>query len=157
VSAVKKNQKEDARVDDGQPQACQPTGSTASGNQPIPTGTEFMVIRYGREPRRVRVVGVYGQRVGVRTVATGRLAYLPLREALRLYRLTQSYDCDYMVSMDATRMVKVETVRLACGCTGRHIRIATKVTLEDGRQVTFMERMPKGKAIAQAREVVARG
>jgi hypothetical protein len=53
-------------------------------------------------------------------------------------------------------MVKVETVKLVAA-NGRAIRLTTRVVLENGQEVTFMERMPKGKAIAQAREVVARG
>lgn len=53
-------------------------------------------------------------------------------------------------------MVKVETVKLVA-VNGRAIRLATRVVLEDGRMVTFMERMSKRAAIEQAREVVSRG
>ena len=51
--------------------------------------------------------------------------------------------------------ITVETVKLAAA-NGRRIRLATKVTI-DGRSVTFMERMSKGRAIEQAREVLAKG
>jgi hypothetical protein len=34
---------------------------------------------------------------------------------------------------------------------GRHIRLASMVTLEDGTEVRFVERMPNGEAIRQAR------
>ena len=39
---------------------------------------------------------------------------------------------------------------------GHYIGMVTRVTLPDGRQVTFMERLPKGLAIQQAQQVLAR-
>ena len=50
---------------------------------------------------------------------------------------------------EGSKGAKVETYRLVAS-NGRHIRLATKVTLADGRVVKFMERMPKRAAIAQA-------
>ena len=37
--------------------------------------------------------------------------------------------------------------------TGKHIRIATKVTFADGYEVKFIEKMPNGAAIKQAQEL----
>lgn len=51
--------------------------------------------------------------------------------------------------MTNTASATVSTFRLTAR-NGRHIRIATKVTFEDGTEVKFMERMPKGEAIRQA-------
>jgi hypothetical protein len=39
---------------------------------------------------------------------------------------------------------------------GRRIRLASMVTLEDGTEVRFVERMPNGEAIRQARAEIAR-
>ena len=39
---------------------------------------------------------------------------------------------------------------------GRYIGMVTRVTFPDGRQVTFMERLPKGLAIQQAQQLLAR-
>jgi hypothetical protein len=49
----------------------------------------------------------------------------------------------------------VETVTLVAQ-TGRKIRKATRVILESGCVVTFIERLPKKKAIEQARQVCAK-
>lgn len=51
------------------------------------------------------------------------------------------------------KMITVETVKLAAA-NGRPIRLTTKVTI-DGRAVTFMERLSKRAAIAQARRYFA--
>jgi hypothetical protein len=52
-------------------------------------------------------------------------------------------------------MVKVETVQMVAG-NGRQIRKVTRVTLETGRVVTFMERLSKRAAIQQALDVARR-
>jgi len=49
----------------------------------------------------------------------------------------------------------VETIRLVTP-TGRKIRKATRVTLESGCVVTFIEMVPKKTAVAQARLVCAK-
>lgn len=53
------------------------------------------------------------------------------------------------------RVARVETYQLRA-MTGRPIRRATKVVFDDGREVRFMERMPKRKAIRQAIEEITR-
>lgn len=52
--------------------------------------------------------------------------------------------------------MKVETVRLTAA-NGRPIRITTRVTLDDGRACTFMERLSTAQAIEQARRYFASG
>lgn len=52
-------------------------------------------------------------------------------------------------------MAKVETVKMFAS-NGRYIRKVTRVTLENGRVVTFMELMPKRAAIEQARQIAGR-
>lgn len=54
-----------------------------------------------------------------------------------------------MHSMNSTAQPTVSTYRLTAS-NGRHIRIATMVTLADGRVVRFMEKMSKREAIRQA-------
>jgi hypothetical protein len=44
---------------------------------------------------------------------------------------------------------RIETYRLAAA-NGRHIRIATRVILENGEVISFMDRLTKRQAIAQA-------
>jgi hypothetical protein len=55
--------------------------------------------------------------------------------------------------MVSTNAAAVETVKMVAS-NGRNIRLVTRVTI-DGYTVTFTERMPKGEAIRQAREVIA--
>lgn len=50
---------------------------------------------------------------------------------------------------DRAMTAKVETIRLMAS-NGRPIRLVTKVTLGDGRVVTFTERMSNRAALAQA-------
>jgi hypothetical protein len=40
---------------------------------------------------------------------------------------------------------------------GKHARKASRVTLENGCQITFVEKIPKGKAIKRARALCSRG
>lgn len=51
---------------------------------------------------------------------------------------------------------RVETYSFATRRAG-HIRQATRVVFPDGRKVEFIERLPKAKAIAQAKEQLAKG
>jgi hypothetical protein len=53
--------------------------------------------------------------------------------------------------------IRVETYTMVASWTGRPIRKATQVTLEDGRVIKFMERLPKGQAIEQAKAIAAKG
>ena len=45
--------------------------------------------------------------------------------------------------------MKVETYKLTAG-NGKHIRLATKVTRDDGTEIKFMEKLSKKEAIEQA-------
>lgn len=56
-----------------------------------------------------------------------------------------------MVFMNNTP--KVETYKLFAS-HGRYIRLATQVTLRNGRVVKFLDKMPKGQAIKQALDLV---
>ena len=51
--------------------------------------------------------------------------------------------------MSTHQQPTASTYRLAAR-NGRHIRMATKVTYADGREVRFMEKMGKREAIRQA-------
>jgi hypothetical protein len=58
--------------------------------------------------------------------------------------------------MTAAVAPTVDTYRLTAA-NGRHIRMATRVTFPDGEVVTFLERLGKRAAIAQAiEEVISR-
>jgi hypothetical protein len=50
---------------------------------------------------------------------------------------------------------KVETYRLTAS-NGRHIRMATRVVLEDGQVINFTEKMSNRRAIQQAEFELAR-
>ena len=52
-------------------------------------------------------------------------------------------------------MHTVETIQLTAA-TKRPIRRATRVRRSDGREVVFLERMPRGEAIRQAAAIFAR-
>jgi hypothetical protein len=61
---------------------------------------------------------------------------------------------DYLRSVQNPR---VETYTLKAGDgSGRRVRKATRVIFEDGRRVSFIERLPKKKAIEQAAALLAR-
>ena len=51
--------------------------------------------------------------------------------------------------------MKVELYRMVAG-NGNHIRMATKVTFEDGYVVRFMDRLPKYIAVEQAKQIRAK-
>lgn len=55
------------------------------------------------------------------------------------------------------RNPRVETYQMYAAVTGRPIRKATKVIFEDGREVKFIDRIPKKKAIREALEYLGRG
>lgn len=62
--------------------------------------------------------------------------------------------------MDATATLKgarVETYNLIAARTNRHIRVATKVVLSDGRVIHFLDRMPKRDALRNAAYQIERG
>lgn len=63
----------------------------------------------------------------------------------------------YIILMKQTQEanMKVENYRMIAG-NGRHIRIATQVTFEDGYVIRFMDRMPKYLAVKQAIELRAK-
>lgn len=50
----------------------------------------------------------------------------------------------------------VSTYRLTTK-TGKHIRIASKVTLDDGREIKFVDKMSKKDAIKNAMYQIERG
>lgn len=45
--------------------------------------------------------------------------------------------------------MKVDLVKQYAS-NGRYVRMATRVTFPDGKEVRFMDRLPKGEAIKQA-------
>jgi hypothetical protein len=51
--------------------------------------------------------------------------------------------------------MKVENYHLHAS-NGKHIRIATKVILEDGREIRFLERLSKKQAIRSAQFEISR-
>lgn len=58
----------------------------------------------------------------------------------------------YSLYMENTDMAKTATVELVKQfASNRYARMATKVTLENGRVVMFTERLPKKLAFAAAR------
>jgi hypothetical protein len=57
--------------------------------------------------------------------------------------------------MTTATATKVETYALKAS-NGRHIRMATRVIMADGRVIKFIDKMGKAEAIRQAEMVVAR-
>jgi hypothetical protein len=56
----------------------------------------------------------------------------------------------------STEIKSVETYTIYAALTGRRVRYATKVTLANGEEIRFMERMGKREAIRQAEFELAR-
>jgi hypothetical protein len=122
----------------------------------VPKGWKVRTVKAGKH--RVRVAFPPGRKVK----GSGRLVSVlhPIGENPCELRSTNPAELMVMSANNPPRRnlpkARVETYQLVSSITGKPIRKATKVIFADGKEVKFIERLPKTKAIRAAMDQLGR-